>query len=128
MAVTMTVAKADDGTHGTAIGQVFASKESKPLAEMYHSRDEEIVVGVKKSPTEDQIITKVGSVPVGTKFDFIMSYSKYELSVSINGVKTVLSTQDWKNPNCYFKTGNYNQGKSADDSEVHISAITVSHS
>ena len=49
-------------------------------------------MGIKKSPTEDEIITKVGSVPVGMEFDFVMSYSNYELSVTINGVKVWSST------------------------------------
>lgn len=35
LSVSMTVDKADDGTHGTAIGQVFAGSAGKPLAEMY---------------------------------------------------------------------------------------------
>lgn len=128
MEVTMTVIKSDDGTHGTAIGQVFASEASKPLAEMYYSRSGEIVVGVKKDADSNQVVTKLGSVPVGTKFTYKLEYSNDKLSISINGKSTPLDTFNWDSPDCYFKTGNYNQGKSADGSEVHIAAINVVHS
>lgn len=126
--VTMTVVKADDGSHGTAIGQVFAAEASKPLAEMYYSRKGEIVVGVKPNANGGQKITKLGTVPVGTQFNYEMAYSKDVLSITINGKKTQLSTFEWQSPNCYFKSGNYNQGNSGDSSEVHIAAISVTHS
>lgn len=125
--VTMTVVTADDGTHGTAIGQVFASAASKPLAEMYYSQQGKIIVGVKPNPTGDQIDTEVGNVPVGTEFDYEMSYSNDVLSVTINGQQTILDTYEWESPDCYFKAGNYNQGKSADSSEVHITSVSISH-
>ncbi|OAQ67844.1 polysaccharide lyase family 7 [Pochonia chlamydosporia 170] len=128
LTVTMTVVKSDDGSHGTAIGQVFAAEASKPLAEMYYSREGEIVVGVKSSPDGGQKITKLGSVPIGTEFTYEMSYSNDVLSISINGEKTQLDTFEWQSPNCYFKSGNYNQGKSADESEVRIAAISINHS
>lgn len=126
--VTMTVVEADDGNHGTAIGQVFASKASKPLAEMYYSTDGEIVVGVKPNETGNQVVTELGNVPVGTKFDYELSYSNDILMITINGEATELDTFEWESPACYFKSGNYNQGKTAGGSEVHISAITVTHS
>ncbi|KAM0263882.1 hypothetical protein ACHAQJ_000917 [Trichoderma viride] len=126
--VRMKVVKADDGTHGTTIGQVFASAASKPLAEMYYSTKGDIVVGVKKDADSDQVITTLGNVPVGTYFTYEMSYSNKVLTISINGKKTTLSTFNWGSPNCYFKTGNYNQGKTAITSEVHIQSIDVVHS
>jgi hypothetical protein len=128
LTVSMTVEAADDGSHGTAIGQVFASDASKPLAEMYYSRKGEIVVGVKPDADSGQIVTKVGDVAVGTKFEYKLEYSKDVLTVTINGQATTLDTGSWDSPNCYFKTGNYNQGKSADSSKVVIAAIKVSHS
>lgn len=128
LTVSMTVVAADDGSHGTAIGQVFASAASKPLAEMYYSRKGEIVVGVKPDANSGQIVTKVGSVPVGTQFEYKLEYSKDVLMVTINGKATKLDTGNWNSPDCYFKAGNYNQGKSADSSKVVISAINVSHS
>lgn len=128
LTVSLKVVKADDGSHGTAIGQVFASEASKPLAEMYYSTKGDIVVGVKSSPDDDQVVTKLGNVPVGTYFTYVMSYSNNVLSISINGKKTTLSTFDWDSPNCYFKSGNYNQAKTAITSEVHIQSIAVVHS
>lgn len=128
LTVSMTVVAADDGSHGTAIGQVFAADASKPLAEMYYSRQGEIVVGVKPDANSGQIVTKVGTVAVGTKFEYKLDYSKDVLTVTINGKATKLDTGGNWAPTCYFKTGNYNQGKSAASSKVVISAIKVSHS
>lgn len=125
--VTMTVITADDGSHGTAIGQVFAADASKPLAEMYYSKKGEIVVGVKPNEDGNQVITKLGTVPVGQQFKYQMSYSNNVLSISINGKKTVLSTFEWESPDCYFKAGNYNQGKTGASSEVRIASIQVVH-
>lgn len=128
LSVSMAVVKTDDGTYGTAIGQVFASVESKPLAEMYYGRDGRIVVGVKPNAQDGQIIFEVGNVPVGTNFDYEMGYSYGLLSVTINNNKTELDTFEWESPLCYFKAGNYNQAKTEVSSEVHISAIEVIHS
>ena len=122
--VTMTVVTADDGSHGTAIGQVFATK---PLAEMYYSREGKIVVGVKPDEDSGQKITELGQVDVGTEFDYEMEYSNDVLSITINGDRTELDTYEWDSPDCYFKAGNYNQGKSGDESEVHISALEITH-
>lgn len=125
--VTMKVVKADDGSHGTAIGQVFASEASKPVAEMYYSQEGAIVVGVKRDADSGQEISEVGQVPLGTEFDYELSYSADILTVTINGDKKELDTYNWDSPQCYFKTGNYNQGDSGDESEVHISTIDVTH-
>lgn len=128
LSVSMTVVEADDGTHGTAIGQIFASEASKPLAEMYFGRDGDIVVGVKPNANDGQIISEVGNVSVGTSFDYEMEFSENVLSVTINGERTELDTFEWDAPDCYFKAGNYNQAKSEAGSEVHITAIEVLHS
>ncbi|KAK5988221.1 hypothetical protein PT974_12361 [Cladobotryum mycophilum] len=126
--VTVKVVKSDDGTHGTAIGQVFASEASKPLLEMYYSQKGEIVAGIKPDADSNQIVTKLGTVPVGTQFTYQLSYSNNKLSATINGKTTNLSTYDWDSPDCYFKTGNYNQAKSGASTEVRIYAINVTHS
>lgn len=128
LTVNMKVVKSDDGTHGTAIGQVFASEASKPLAEMYYSPSGDIVVGVKPDADSNQVVTKLGNVPVGTYFTYVLNYSNNKLSISINGKSTSLSTFSWNSPASYFKAGNYNQGQSAASSEVRISAINVVHS
>ncbi|CEJ82058.1 Putative Glycoside hydrolase family 75 protein [[Torrubiella] hemipterigena] len=128
LTVTMKVVTSDDGTHGTAIGQVFASEASKPLAEMYYSPSGDIVVGVKPDADSDQVVTKLGNVALGTKFTYSLNYSNDKLSISINGKATALDTFSWDSPACYFKSGNYNQGKSAASSEVRIYSINVVHS
>lgn len=48
--VTMAVTKADDGTYGTAIGQVFA--RAKPLAAIYYSQQGNITLDIKPGPRQ----------------------------------------------------------------------------
>ncbi|PHH86764.1 hypothetical protein CDD83_9794 [Cordyceps sp. RAO-2017] len=126
LGVTIKVVRADDGRHGTAIGQVFALGFG-PLAEMYYSRSGRIVVGVKPKPGAKQRMTSVGQVPPGTSFHYEMSYSRHVLSVSIDGTQTLLDVSAWASPSCYFKSGNYNQARTKAGSEVRIAAVNVTH-
>jgi hypothetical protein len=74
----------------------------------------------------NSIFTKLGSVPVGQTFSYVITYQKNILSVSINGgAAKTLSTYSLDAPKSYFKVGNYNQGNSASD--VHFLAISVAH-
>ncbi|KAK5994376.1 hypothetical protein PT974_04850 [Cladobotryum mycophilum] len=127
LTVTMSVPKPDNGGHGTAIGQIFGSDAGKPLAEMYYSQSGEITIGVNQTPAGgSEVVSKVGQVAVGSSFTYILAFVNGKMSVTINGVKTSLSTYSWGTPNCYFKSGDYNQGSVP--SEVHISSISVQHS
>jgi hypothetical protein len=126
LTVSLAVITPDDGTHGTAIGQVFASGNSKPVAEMYYSKKGDIVIGVEQTPAGgNEFITALGNVPVGTRFTYVLSYQSNILTVSINGKSTTLSTFSLNAPKSYFKAGNYDQGNIA--SEVHFFSIDVAH-
>ena len=124
---TLKVSMAVDEADKTAIGQIFVAGK-KPLAEMYYNQDGDISVGCKPNEHDGQKVINVGNVPLGTSFEYILSYSSDVLSVTINGKKTKLPTGEWESPKCYFKSGNYNQATSADSAKVRISAIEVHHS
>jgi hypothetical protein len=123
------VPAADDGSHGTVIGQVFSAEYSKPVAELYYEPSGNIYIGVEQSTAGgDEIFTKVGSVPEGTVFTYELGYSNDVFTVTINGGSAQsFPTSQLGNPNSYFKVGDYNQGKSV-FSEVDVYSIAVVHS
>ncbi|PHH90362.1 hypothetical protein CDD83_3885 [Cordyceps sp. RAO-2017] len=120
----MKVVKADDGTHGTVIGQVFANG---PLLEIFYSPRGDIVAGISQPHTEIQDIKHIGHVRLRSEFQYEISYTKNRLSVTVNKRTTHFDTSQWGSPMSYFKLGNYNQAKSRTSSEVHIGAIKLIH-
>ena len=129
MTVTLAVEEPDNSGHGTVVGQVHIddSVSTKPVAELYYSSSGVLAMGVEQTRSGgNEILTTVGSVPVGQKFSYSINYSNNILSVSINGGDPqTLSTYSLDAPPSYFKVGNYNQGTSASD--VHFFSISVSH-
>jgi len=74
----------------------------------------------------DSNFTDVGTVAVGTTFEYEIRYEGNVLSFILNeGNAVVLDTFDLDAPKSYFKVGNYNQGDSK--SEVHFFEIGVEH-
>ena len=101
--------------------------QSKPVCKLYYNKAGTLTMGVEMTRAGgSSVFTKVGTVPVGTKFDYAIMYEKNVLGVSINdGALKTLSTNDLDAPKSYFRAGNYNQGNSA--SEVHFFAVGVHH-
>ncbi|KAN0115472.1 polysaccharide lyase family 7 protein [Hyaloscypha variabilis] len=118
----------DNGSHGTVIGQVFNSAASKPVGELFYSQAGLISIGVEQTAAGgDEIVTDLGSVPVGEVFTYVIAYEGGVLSVTINGgAAKVLSTFSLDSPPSYFKAGNYDQG--SDASEVHFYSLKAEHS
>ncbi|KAM4064922.1 alginate lyase domain-containing protein [Hirsutella rhossiliensis] len=123
--VTMAVTKADDGTYGTAIGQVFA--QAKPLAAIYYSQQGNITFDIKPGPQQDTQRFRMSQVPLGKQFTYKLSYSSDILSVAVDGIEAPLNFTAWPAQDCSFKLGNYNQGRSGDRAEVHVAAIHLQH-
>jgi len=116
----------------TVVGQIhpIESDTSKPLCELFYGSSGTIQLGVEATASGgDETDTTVGSVPVGTKFSYVLSFSKGVLSVSINGATpktfTVGSTFA-SNFQYYFKAGDYGQGTAADS--VSFYGLNASHS
>ncbi|EQK99393.1 polysaccharide lyase family 7 [Ophiocordyceps sinensis CO18] len=125
--VTMAVTEADDGTFGTAIGQVFA--RSKPLAAIYYSQKGNMTVDVKPGPLGHDHIRgfPVAQVPLGQRFTFRLSFSDSILNVAVDGKEAPLNLPRWPADECSFKLGNYNQGRSGDQSVVQVAEFTLKH-
>lgn len=129
LSVSLAVEVPDNSGYGTVIGQVHIddSVSTKPVCELYYSTAGELTMGVEQTRSGgNEVMTKIGNVPVGTAFSYEIIYEKNVLSVSINGgsAKT-LSTYSLDAPLSYFKAGNYNQG--SDASDVHFYSISISH-
>ena len=129
MTVTLSVPKPDDGDHGTVVGQVFSADYSKPVAELYYNQSGDLVIGVEQSTAGGhEIFSTIGTIAVGTKFTYILSYSDDNLTVTLNGgAAQSFPTSQLNNPNSYFKVGDYNQGVD-DSSEVDVYSIAIVHS
>jgi hypothetical protein len=129
LSATLLVPKPDDSEYGTVIGQIHIDDtvSSKPVCELYYNGAGDIHMGVEQTRSGgNEVVTKVGSVPVGKNFTYEIRYEEDTLSVSINGgAPQTLDTYQLDSPKSYFKAGNYNQGNSASD--VHFFAITVDH-
>ncbi|KAL1983782.1 hypothetical protein VTN96DRAFT_9868 [Rasamsonia emersonii] len=129
LSATLTVVQADNSKYGTVIGQVHIddSVSSKPVCELYYSQNGDLTMGVEQTRSGgNEVMTKVGNVPLNTQFSYEIRYESNVLSVSINGgAQQTLSTYQLDAPKSYFKAGNYNQGSS--QSEVHFYEISVQH-
>ncbi len=114
----------------TVIGQIHIddSVSSKPVAELFINGNGLIELGVEQTRSGgNEIRTTVGTVPLGTKFSYTITYQNNVLQVSLNGnAPQTFSTYSLDAPPSYFKVGNYNQAGSASD--VHFFSITTSHS
>jgi len=120
---------ADDSSRGTVVGQIHIddSISSKPVCELYYSQAGKLTMGVERTRDGgDSNFTDVGTVAVGTTFEYEIRYEGNVLSFILNeGNAVVLDTFDLDAPKSYFKVGNYNQGDSK--SEVHFFEIGVEH-
>ena len=128
LTATLAVEAADNGSHGTVIGQIHMddSVSTKPVIELYYASNGTIQAGVEQTRSGgDEVYTTVGSVPLGQQFTYEIEYSGGVLKVAINGNFTTLSTYSLDNPASYFKAGNYDQGSNASD--VHFFALTIQH-
>ncbi|KAH6626691.1 polysaccharide lyase family 7 protein [Chaetomium sp. MPI-SDFR-AT-0129] len=114
---------------GTVVGQIHIddSVSTKPVAELYYAANGDLSMGVEQTRDGgNQIVKKVGNVPVGTEFTYEIRYEGGKLSVLINGgSEQVLDTYQLDSPASYFKAGNYLQGTTA--SNIHFFEITVKH-
>jgi len=123
---TVVVTAASDAS--VVIGQIHmdASVSTKPVIELYYHSNGDIYAGVEQTRAGgDEILTKVGNVPLNTQFTYEIEYYTGLLKVAINGNFTTLSTYSLNNPLSYFKAGCYDQGSTLAD--VHFLALTIQH-
>jgi hypothetical protein len=127
--VELAVTTPDNSAHGIVIGQIHMdpSLSTKPVAELFYSSGGVISMGVEQTRAGgNEVLTTIGTIPVGTKFSYVISYENNVLSVSLNGgAAKTLSTYSLNAPLSYFKAGNYEQG--SNPSVVKFYSIVIKH-
>lgn len=123
-------------TKNVAVGQVklgTGGTSTKPLAELYYRPNGEIYFGTQNSPdASGQTLHKVGTVPLGTKWTYVINVNGSRINLTINGTRTTYTIPSAFNPyRQYFKAGSYNQSSSestTNGAKVKFYALTVAHS
>ena len=122
-------------TKNVAVGQVHLGSggpSTKPLLELYYRPNGDIYLGTENSPAGGQTLHKVGTVPLGTKWSYVVNVSGNKINLTVNGSRTSYTIPSSFNPyRQYFKAGSYNQSSSESTSngaKVKFYTLTVSHS
>ncbi|HEY0799049.1 MAG TPA: polysaccharide lyase family 7 protein [Candidatus Baltobacteraceae bacterium] len=113
------------------VGQIHIteSQSVRPYGELFYALSGALTWGQEQTPAGgNEKSTSVGSVAVGTKFTYVISFSKGAFSVSINGKATSIAVPAAfpSTFTYYFKAGDYGQG-SADTTDEFF-ALNVAHS
>jgi hypothetical protein len=122
-----------------AVGQIHLGTgtpaSTKPLLELFYYSSGEIEIGIEQTPAGgNEQLTKVGSVPLGTKWSYVIGLSGNTISLTINGgtVQTFPMSSTFDQEGMYFKAGDYDQ--TADSSaaptvgaKVQFYALTIFH-
>jgi hypothetical protein len=125
----LVVTKVAGDPKGVVFGQIhFASAvSSKPLIELFYGAKGDINAGVEQSlGGGNEKLTSLGTVPVGTRFTYVIDLSNNVLTVTINGKATKIPNPFASNLTYYFKAGAYGQGTAPGDN-VSFYGINVVH-
>jgi hypothetical protein len=122
-------------TKNVAVGQVklgTGGPSTKPLAELYYRPNGDIFFGTQNSPdASGQTLHKVGNVPLGTRWTYVINVNGNKINFTLNGTRTSYTIPSAFNPyRQYFKAGSYNQSSSESTSngaKVKFYSLTVSH-
>lgn len=128
LTATVSAIVVDNSTHGTIIGQIHVdgSVSQYPVAKLYYASSGDLYFGVVDSlKTGNTVYTKVGHVPLKTKFRYEIRYEKNVLSVGIDGGDQQVFANTLGAPLSYFKAGNYNQGETP--SAIQFYSVQVLH-
>jgi hypothetical protein len=118
-------------TPGTVcVGQIHIGTGSptstKPTCELYYRTSGEILIGVENSPTGGQTLHHITSVPMGTKWSYVIKTSGSTLYVTANGTTVSYALNSgFKNYTHYFKAGAYNQSTGSGASKVQFYSISA---
>ena len=122
-------------TKNVAVGQVklgTGGTSTKPLAELYYRPNGDIYLGTQNSPdASGQTLHKVGSVPLGTKWTYVLNVNGNKINLTVDGTRTSYTIPSAFNPyRQYFKAGSYNQSSSestTNGAKVKFYSLTVKH-
>jgi len=122
-------------TSNVCVGQIHlgtGGSSTKPLLELYYRPNGDIYLGTENSPTGGQTLHKVGNVPLGTQWSYVIAIVGGRIQLTVNGSTTSYAIPSAFNAyHQYFKAGDYNQSSSSSTSngaKVKFYALSVAHS
>lgn len=120
-----------------AVGQIHLGTgtpaSTKPLLELFYYSTGKIVMAIEQTPAGgNEVDTTVGSVPLGTKWSYVVGLSGSTITLVIDGgaTQTFAMSSTFDQEGMYFKAGDYDQsvGTSATvGAKVQFYALSVFH-
>jgi len=120
-----------------AVGQIHLGTgtpaSTKPLLELFYFGTGSIVLAIEQTPAGgNEVQHTVGSVPLGTKWSYVIGLSGSTISLIIDGgtAQTFAMSSTFDQEAMYFKAGDYDQssGSSATiGAKVKFYALTIFH-
>jgi hypothetical protein len=114
------------------VGQIHTA-QSKPLLELFYFASGAIVMQIEQTPAGGNAVPHtVGSVPLGSKWSYVVGLSGNAIRLSINGGASqgFAMSPSFDNIAMYFKAGDYDQsagGSSSVGAQVQFYALAISH-
>jgi hypothetical protein len=129
--------KATEIPDHVAVGQIHLGTgtpvSTKPLLELFYYSSGKIEMAIEQTPAGgNEIPYPVGTVPLGTKWSYVIGLSGNTISFSLNGgaTQTWTMSSTFNEEGMYFKAGDYDQsvGSSASvGAKVQFYALKVVH-
>jgi Alginate lyase/Ricin-type beta-trefoil lectin domain len=118
------------------VGQIHLGSggSTKPLLELFYYSNGDIEIGIEQTPAGgNEVLYKVGSVPLGTQWSYSINLTNSTISLSINGggAQTWTASSTFDGYGMYFKAGDYDQSTGSSSSvgaQVEFYALKISHS
>lgn len=129
--------KATEIPDHVAVGQIHLGTgtpaSTKPLLELFYYSSGKIEMAIEQTPAGgNEILYPVGTVPLGTKWSYVIGLSGNTISFALNGgaAQTWTMSSTFDQEGMYFKAGDYDQsvGSSATvGAKVQFYALKVVH-
>ena len=117
------------------VGQIHLGSggSTKPLLELFSYANGDIKMAIEQTPAGgNEVLYKVGNVPVGTQWSYVIGLSGSTISLSLNGgaAQTWTASSTFNGYGMYFKAGDYDQSSGSDASvgaKVGFYALAIHH-
>lgn len=118
------------------VGQIHLGSggSTKPLLELFYYANGTIKIGIEQTPAGgNEVLYTVGSVPLGSKWSYVIGLSGSTVSLVINGgsTQTWTASSTFNGYGMYFKAGDYDQTSGSSSSvgaKVGFYALSIAHS
>jgi hypothetical protein len=113
------------------VGQIFAT--TKPLLQLFYYGTGAVSLAVEQTPAGgDELFNMVGTMPLRTKWSYVIGLSGSTISLVLNGgpTQTFAMPSSFDGETMYFKAGNYDQSvgtSSTIGALVHFYQLSIHH-